>query len=333
MSTITLTKSGQTTKAETSSVIIKSSEHKITQNSENSTEMQESEMKKNKNANLRKSKLALSCENSQSNYKEPEAKDQHAYETQLSKAEVDGETDSAIGSSNYSLSLESLLDEVNSLELDSDQTKPKGCEVTEGSDDQSLPCLDSQTQTEIDGKRSPTPNPELGDESSQSSSMTVSSLSPCSRGSMIDLVILHTKDDTKSAHFFKQHLLNDVGISDLTVETFGNIGLGQSVMQKAATLHDSCRNILIYITDNLEKSTYDQFIFEVSLTIGLEDKEKKDRVVPVLTPGCKYKSPVLGVISGLYYSNFNSDCSSLRDSYLQQVINLVEDGRKKFPKE
>jgi hypothetical protein len=173
MSTITLTKSGQTTKAETSSVIIKS------------------EMKKNKNANLRKSKLALSCENSQSNYKEPEAKDQHAYETQLSKAEIDGETDSAIGSSKNSLSLDSLLDVVNSLELDSDQTKPKGCEVTEGSDDQSLPCLDAQTpqqehrastQTEIDGKRSPTPNPELGDESSQSSSMTVSSHSSCSRG-------------------------------------------------------------------------------------------------------------------------------------------------------
>jgi hypothetical protein len=137
MATITFTKSEQRTKSETSTVTIKSSELKTNQNSENSAEINDSKMKKNKNANLRKSKSAQSCENLETKHEENQAKDQHAYETQVSKAEVDCETDSAIGSSNYNtMSLDSLLSNFDD-QLDLEETRPKVCEEAKGSDDRS----------------------------------------------------------------------------------------------------------------------------------------------------------------------------------------------------
>lgn len=120
MSTVTLTETEQR-KTETRSVIIKSSEHiKAEHNSNSNTVIKDTQMKKNKNACLRKSKSALSCENADPDKNEPQDKDHDATERKVLRTEKDGDEDSAVGSSIYSeLSLDSLLsNEVDDLKLD-----------------------------------------------------------------------------------------------------------------------------------------------------------------------------------------------------------------------
>ncbi|XP_060573133.1 uncharacterized protein LOC132731049 [Ruditapes philippinarum] len=168
-------------------------------------------------------------------------------------------------------------------------------------------------------------------------SMAASSIQPKSQGHMKDFVIIHTKADSEGVQVFKKHLHNDFGISNLTVETFDNVGLGKSELRKAATLHDSFRYILIFVTDNLEDDWYTQFINEIVLIRGLKNEkgqknndEKRDRVVPVLT-GCQYEDQVLCCITSLRYFNFKSTKPSLREAYLNSVKSLFKMGRVKFP--
>ncbi|XP_053408402.1 uncharacterized protein LOC123559714 [Mercenaria mercenaria] len=159
-----------------------------------------------------------------------------------------------------------------------------------------------------------------------------SSLPPCSRGGMSDIVILHTDADMEKAFDYMAHLLQDVGIKDLTVDLLSSINVGKPGMQSLATLHENYRHILTYVTDNLVSNKYCRFLQEIILTFGLkEGNGKEDRVVPVFTKNERCKILELSILPGLQYFKFHSRNTFISDSYLNTVRKLVHVGRENFP--
>lgn len=168
-------------------------------------------------------------------------------------------------------------------------------------------------------------------ETYQTSLGTISSLRP-GKGGRFDFVILHTDADLEAVHGFRDHLLSDLEIQDLTVDLFSNIDAGKSDCASLSTLHDTYRYILTYVTDNLESDRYCRFLQEIIITFGLREANgKEDRVVPVFTAnnGCSILE--LSVIKGLQYFRFHSEKRVMRKMYLDCVKRLVQTGRTRFP--
>ncbi|KAL4229597.1 hypothetical protein ACF0H5_012635 [Mactra antiquata] len=160
---------------------------------------------------------------------------------------------------------------------------------------------------------------------------------PVLKGSfMSDILLLYTEDDEEIAEEFKEHLLRDINVENLTVDLIGDINCGETQMSTLGKLHDSHINILPLITPNLKESRYQQYVNEAVLVLGLTDDDKKDRFIPVWITEDKtiIKALVAFKNSGIDFFRYkNNSQEYIQNRYRNKVKQMIIEGREKLLKD
>ncbi|KAL4228515.1 hypothetical protein ACF0H5_011563 [Mactra antiquata] len=157
------------------------------------------------------------------------------------------------------------------------------------------------------------------------------SLPPIKEFSMIDILLLFAGEDEETAHEFRDHLLKDIDVENLTVELMSDINCGKSEISTLDGLHASHINLLALITPNLKKDNYQRFVNEVLLVAGLKEDHKADRMIPVWTTKNKNIISEYSVFKGIDYFGFKSYTrDTMKESYKRKLKRMIIDGRNKF---
>jgi len=119
----------------------------------------------------------------------------------------------------------------------------------------------------------------------------------------------------------------------VSLDLYSCVDVGTPGLSGVDNLYDNYRYVLPYITKNFEQEFYVKFQTEILQTLGLDDRDKLYRVIPVWVEfknkRCRIGS--LKVLQGFNYLWFTGNERRLVTAYCDVVKDTITKGRRDFP--